>query len=741
MRLQFLATLCLFAFGFLSASPAFARSVEVTSGEHDGFTRVVLNFGKALDWTFGRTLDGYRFRPIGQPADYALDPVFEKIGKSRLAAISENLETYELDIGFACACHAIAFEFRPGIIVIDLRDGPPPNGSSFENALPELSVPPAPPPPTPQPAEVSSQVQPLAYNWLNRFSPLAMQGAAVTTDPARPSLAPPPSSIPDLQPLRDQLLRQLSRGASEGVIELALPEPPSPVPPKAEVDAARVALGELGSVTVQTARTPDQPIGAEGTLCISPDKLSFADWAKDWDGLSSTTEILAQDMNKLVGEFDLPDPGSVSRAVKARLFMGFGVEARQILASFPIESEDQAVWTGLSYLLDSEEDPSSPFLGQAQCDTPAAMWAVLADSSLTSATEVNTDAVVLAFSRLPPHLRKLIGPRLIERFVSMQDDAAARNLRDAILRASGQMPADLPVAEARIALAQGDPSKAEAHLEGAVTGVSFSSAQALISLVDARIAQDLPVDVQTVGSLSAMLDEMRGTAIEPEIRSALIRAEAASGNFETAFAKLADSPTQAPKVWRALAKLGADSTLLEYTVPTPNPFPNSLDTVTVHEIAQRLLGLGLPQSALGWIENSSDPDQLLAAQAHLALRDGQSALAILKQMTTEPALILKAQAQRLLGDATAAAETLAQVGQEAARLSALAQAKDWASLAQEPASHWATLAADLDQNAPELSQNMGPLASGQALAQRSAKTRAEIEKLLTGFSGSQPTPE
>lgn len=568
-----------------------------------------------------------------------------------------------------------------------------------------------------------------------------MQGANVATDTTRQSLAPPPSSIPDLQPLRDQLLRQLSRGASEGVIELALPEPPSPVPPKAEVDAARVALGELGSVTVQTARTPDQPIGAAGTLCISPDKLSFADWAKDWDGLTSTTEILAKDMNKLVGEFDLPDPESVSRAVKARLFMGFGVEARQILASFPIETEDQAVWTGLSYLLDGDEDPSSPFLGQAQCDTPAAMWAVLADSSLTSATQINSDAVVLAFSRLPPHLRKLIGPRLIEKFVSMKDDAAARALRDAILRASGQMPADLPVAEARIALAQGDPSKAEAHLEGAVSGVSFSSAQALISLVDARIAQDLPVDVHTVGSLAAMLDEMRGTEIEPEIKSALIRAEAASGNFETAFAKLADLPTQAPKVWRALAKLGNDSMLLEYTVPTPSPFPNNLDTVTVHGIAERLLGLGLPQSALGWIENSTEPDQLLAAQAYLALRDGQSALAALDQITTEPALILKAQAQRLLGDASAAAETLAQAGQDEARLSALAQAKDWASLAQEPASNWAALAADLDQGAAEIPQNIGPLASGQALTQQSAKTRAEIEKLLTGFSGSQPTQE
>ncbi|MFN3607031.1 MAG: hypothetical protein ACK4SS_07535, partial [Cypionkella sp.] len=197
--------------GTVLAQPAFARPVEVTSGEHDGFTRVVLNFGAALDWTFGRVLDGSRFRPANVAAEYDLDPVFDRIGTSRLAAIAQNPSTSELDIGFACACHAIAFEFRPGIIVIDLRDGPPPKGSSFENALPDI-VPAAPnAPPKPEPTIAATAPQAVPYNWLDRFS--ADANTASAAPPHSASISPAPSSNPDLQPLREQLLRQLSRGA------------------------------------------------------------------------------------------------------------------------------------------------------------------------------------------------------------------------------------------------------------------------------------------------------------------------------------------------------------------------------------------------------------------------------------------------------------------------------------------------------------------------------------------------
>jgi len=702
----------------LFSSPAAARSVAVTSGEHDGFTRIVLNFGAQVDWAFGRVLDGYRFRPLNQTADYDLSAIFNRIGKTRLASISQNPQTFELDIGFACACHAIPFEFRPGIIVIDLRDGPPPRASSFERELPDLVTPAAANivVADPMPEGVAG-----GYNWLDRFK---------SDSPAPPAPAPSvaPSTIPDLQPLREQLLRQLSRGASDGVIDLALPKLPETLAPKAEIPAARVALGAMDKVNVQAARAPQQPIGSQGTVCIGAENLAFADWGGEG---AAAAQLLTQDMAALLGEFDLPNPETVARAVQARLYLGFGQEARQLLEAFPTDSQAQPIWRGLSFLLDGDVDPNSPFMGMAACDTPAALWAVLADSSLTSTTQVNANAVILAFNRLPPHLRKWVGPRLMDRFLALKDETTASILRDAIVRASGQMPAELPISEARLDLAKGDPKAAEAHLDDAAMGANIPAATALITRVEARISQDLPIDAQTVASLSALQSELAQTPIGPDIRRALIHAEAASGNFETAFAKLAAMPDEAPVVWRALANLAEDSDLLVFAVPAPSPAPTGLAPATISTLARRLLDLGLPEPALAWQNAQPFGDKVLLAQTYLALRNAPAALAALQGQSGPEALQLASEAHRILGDHAQSAQLLAQLQQDQSRLAALARAKDWKSLAQGPQSIWSQVAEKLEPAPAPQAEGLGLLAAGQAVAASSATTRQEIEALLS----------
>ena len=48
-----------FFFMLLFATPSLSQTVRVSSGEHDGFTRVVIDFGKPVDWQFGRSDSGY----------------------------------------------------------------------------------------------------------------------------------------------------------------------------------------------------------------------------------------------------------------------------------------------------------------------------------------------------------------------------------------------------------------------------------------------------------------------------------------------------------------------------------------------------------------------------------------------------------------------------------------------------------------------------------------------------------
>ena len=102
---------------------ATAAPVVVKSGEHDGFTRLVLEYQSPVDWLVGRTEDGYALRIANETPNYVLTETFKVIGKSRLAGISTDPASGVLNLAIACACYAIPFEFRPGIVVID-TNGP-----------------------------------------------------------------------------------------------------------------------------------------------------------------------------------------------------------------------------------------------------------------------------------------------------------------------------------------------------------------------------------------------------------------------------------------------------------------------------------------------------------------------------------------------------------------------------------------------------------------------------------------
>jgi len=745
------------------AGRAAAVPVEVTSGEHDGFTRIVLNFGAQTDWAFGRTIDGYRFRPIGKIAQYDLQPIFDKIGKTRLAGVTANPQTQELDIGVACACHAIPFEFRPGIIVIDLRDGPPPKGSSFENPLPEAgsNSETADPMATPLPqAPLAAGPQ---YNWADRLTEgghsaaenLALaraQGLMVQN-----SFAPLPSTAPDLQPLRNQLLRQLSRGATNGVVDLALPDD-GPIPPKGQLPAARVALDKLGGLDSRIARTPETIKGDQGAVCIENQQLDLLNWgqasapedtthdatpaeagddAKKADlpePLLDVPSLLAQGMTALVGEFDAPIAGAVTAAVKIRLYLGFGSEARLLLSAFPDTAQDAPILMGLSYIVDGEADPTQAFAGQGNCATHAALWAAFSDPAITDSGSVDERATLLAFSGLPEHLRRSLGPLLIDRFLSWNDNASAASLREMIFRAKDETTAEIAVAEAKIALAKGDPAMAETHLAGAENDVSETAAEALITRVKARVAQGLAVDEATVTALEAMQSELGGSALADELAVAMIHARAASSHFSEAFAQLEGQPEQAGAVWKSLSILADDSALLLHAVPVPNTPPPGLEKETARRIATRLIDLGLPDEALGWAKIGGDETGALFGRIHLARRDGRSALAAVEGDSSDEATRLRAAAQAMIGDHAAAAQTLENLS-DSAPDPELALAKDWQALSERPTSQWAKLAKSLNTPAPVADavgavDTFGPLARGKALADQSAATRTEIEKLL-----------
>lgn len=696
------------------AQPIFAQPVQVTSGEHEGFTRVVLNFGGAVDWQFGRTEDGYEFRKIGTAADYDLRQVFDLIGKSRLAAISA--QNGALDIGFACACHAIPFEFRPGIIVIDLRDGPPPKGSSFENPLPPMAGDvPTPEPAAPEPTALGGQ----GYNWADQVM-REIQSPKTSTM----SLSPKPSSDPALEPLREQLLRQLSRGASDGVVDLELPKPTEPIAKK-PVEGARISLGEMPGVTIQDMPKDKAALGQVGAVCATEDQLAIDGWGTD----APVSEQFSEAFADMLGEFDRPNPEAVEKAVHFLLFIGFGQEAVEMTNAFIPDAPLAPMLRSMGKIVDGYSDEDGYFAGQVSCDTPAALWALLAKETVGTGDLVNDQAVVLAFSNLPVQLRRLLGPSLADKLLSIDKIGAAESVRNAVARAG--KTAEVSLIEAKLDMSQGDPESAQKNLEDAIQGAGGSKTVALIGLVDSLVAQGVPIEAKIADDLSAVERETKGSENAEGLIRALALAQASSGDYAAAFETANAAPDVLPKVWDILSRLGTDSDVLRYAVRDPVDLPTDLPPATPAVLAHRLNDLGLPDAAAEWVTVYPDIDAKIRTQIALDRHDGRTALQAASEVEGEDGARLQAEALQILGDHAGAAQAFSKLGDASAEELAYAKAGDWAELRNSPPNVWTPVLSKLDAPVPEGNPLPGPLGQGQQLIANSAQTRAAIADLLT----------
>jgi hypothetical protein len=260
-----------------------AQVAGLESGEFEGYSRLVMNIGAGARWQFGRTEDGYELRLQGAAA-LDLRPALQNLTQARIAALWTDPETGALRLRSACACHALPFEFQPGVLVIDLRDGPAPNGSSFEmtlagEALPPLSAPP-PPRPRARPTDLAAAPAPALAPALGAI-PAGLLGLPPETAPPEPAAAPVVAEAPPEAPppatedpsILAELEADLGLAPLETapvVAEAAPPEPApeSPPPPDAAAsgdapaayDWRALALGAPGfQPPPATPKTPPPP--------------------------------------------------------------------------------------------------------------------------------------------------------------------------------------------------------------------------------------------------------------------------------------------------------------------------------------------------------------------------------------------------------------------------------------------------------------------------------------------------
>lgn len=724
----------------LSGLAAQAGPAVVTSGEHPGFTRLVMQFNGPVDWQVGRALDGYVLRLNGERPSYNLDKAFDLIGKSRLAALWADPASGDLHFGIACACYAIPFEFRPGVIVVDLRDGKPPKGSSFENPL-DVSAPVAGSAPAPAPLG-----SPVAYDWisltaehLHTIMGSSLDAALATSDAG--GLAADPA----LDALRTSLMEEMSRGASQGIVDMAKPTKATETQTGNLGPSVLIHLGETPNLVIRQKGFAEAPLTAKGATCISDDQLDLPVWGSS----RPVSDQIGPERQGLTAEFDKPDLDAVTRAVRFQLFLGFGAEARSALRAFPGALPDKAIWDSMARILDGLPDPAPAFAGMQDCGTTAALWASLASPTARPTSDLGKAAVLRNFSALPPHLRRQLGPALVGNFLSVGDMPVATALRDAVLRAPGDPGPAIVLMQAAMDRALGQPGKSEAKLEPLARAAGPSSADALAALVEQRAVLGQSVGFDQVQALEGYLKERKNTAAAPIYQHALILAHTASGDFDRAFAEAPLAPDTLALIWQILAQSGPDSALLAHaTLPDATPSPPQAKAAAAL-IADRMLGLGLANQASNWLKLVEKPPALLEARIRLAQGDPRAALQSLRSDDSDPSLAIKAQALTALHDEKGAADIFARLGKPIQEMSALSRSQAWDVLARSGPDTWKAVASIVAPPSEVQTGTVvakvetpngtdGTLAHNKTLIAGSAATRDAINALLNSVKAPLP---
>lgn len=676
------------------AQPAIAQSVgaqpvRVTSGAHDGFSRLALQLPAPADWRLTRLADGYALQIAGQDR-YDISRVFRLIGHERLAAIWVDPATGVLRLGLRCACHAMPFVYRADVLVIDLRDGPPPIDSVFEQTADGSRL-----PPLSAQAPVRPRARPQlrhSYDWRR----IAGQESGVGSWEDRHAAGFGDRAA---SPLRAALRARMDRDpAAAGSAPLSMTQRPAVGKEPGQIRILPAA-GQLAAT--------EETLSAEGRDCPDQTRLDFSTWI----GTGDVAAEFAPAFAGLSGEFDRPDPEAVARATYFLLALGFGAEARGLLDAFPTAAGDEPLWRSLGYILDEEEDPAPAFADLAACETPAALWALLTPSGPQTRAETAVEAALAGFSDLPPHLRQHLGPRLGRRLLALGLDDAAEAVRGILQRAPDGGD-EVQAVAAELALARGDGATAEGLARALVDTPGPATPEALATLVEARAAQGVPVEEAVITTLEALLRERADDTTGARLARALVLARAARGEYEVAFAALHRSPATEALLWQMLAETGSDDVLI---VQALSHGPGAASVPQARRIAERLIDLGLGHAAIPWLAADPDPDPLLQARAALLDQDGRAALRFLAGDISAAAEALRARALELLGAEADAAAVWSRIGDEQPRVRAEIRARNWADIARTGSRTWRDAAALASASPPGVQGSAAGADTGPAI--------------------------
>ncbi len=563
----------------------FAETVSLRSADHAGFSRLVIDMPESSNWVFGRANGVYEFRSAIADLTFNVSQVFVRMTKQRISRVLP-VGNGRLQVFTGDEYHADVFELRDGRVVIDIKDGPPDPASGFESVLKSFADTLEPPLP-----ELSQMVQAMPEPERDSFSTslmgldvegLRQLGRAPPVTPLEHSDEEGRSDrLGDGQQdgsnvanatvereafiaqLEQNLIEQIGRASADGLLVPALPDVEEAqdiienaqnitTQTDVEEDAApdvALAYEESGSHieiesaidrAQQSSSRSRQSFAVDGGECIPSRRLDLASWGVPLDEEFMLPQLRAH----LVDELDVPRQDGVLDLARYYLFLTYGAEAKSVLSFLPEDDTDVPLLLILAEIFEngSAENPG-PLLDQQSCDTAAALWSVMATKSLTKGQDYNRSAIIAAFTVLPIHIRRTIGPELARRFADIGDTQTATQIKSVFTRTAPLEGTEVLLLDASIAESVEDFETSDDLVLEVVEKHAHETPETLIAFINEKRAQNYPVSEDIADIAETIAVEYRHHELEEALVEASIIARVLSGDLNKAFAQLKRAET------------------------------------------------------------------------------------------------------------------------------------------------------------------------------------------------------
>ncbi len=460
---------------------ALANPAIVRSGEHDGFSRLVLYLPEDVEWSLEQGSKTATLTAENWTSGFDVGTVFFRIPRNRIAAVASRDSALEISLN--CDCEVLAEELPNGPVVLDVLDEVVPTETAAEPAFRLPLVIPRTPTlerfaeQTPEP-EKEDHSQALAAF---RKSLIEQVGQAASQSLLEPDIS-------------DTEMAQETGSESatvEDPIETADPQPVA-------FDAADQIRTRSASATSQFA-PPQEDASSVRRSCFATQDVAIASWGD----ARPFAQQLGERRRGLYGEFDSVNQDNALGLVRLYLFFGLTEEAR-MTARTMLQSDDEIISLTMliADVLDDRAKPQNELVGQRHCGDMVRFWSVLADGSFVP-DKSGAQSMLRIFSELSIELRRLLGPRLMARFQRANLQTEARIVQSDVARSDASSVANV-VLEAGVFLDDVD----DTELAAQVTANDDLSPVALAALLDRQIATNEAVDPKLIDVGFGMIREI-----------------------------------------------------------------------------------------------------------------------------------------------------------------------------------------------------------------------------------------